>query len=609
MVKYSSLVNQRIDRYTLLEKIGSGGMATVFRARDENLGREVALKMLHKHLADEEGFRGRFVQEARAIASLNHPNIVQVYDFNVVEHEGVSFTYMVMRYVADQTLENILKAHQRDGIMMPIERIRTIMLGLCAALSYAHEKGIIHRDLKPSNILIEPNDHAVLTDFGIAKLVSASSSHTQEGTVIGTPTYMSPEQATGEPIDGRSDLYSLGVILFELLTGYTPYSGDDTLSVLMQHIQKPVPPLSNFIRVNNSAYEQIIAKALAKDPAQRYQTADELASDLKTHLTTERELTLVLPTNASAALPSPDPTARKTTTGNAPTILKTLDSAVLQPARQNPLAFAALAIAVIALLLVARATQESPLVVAPSAPTVTSTAAVAEVFGLMTFAEDDRFNAMWQQNAEGVVRRIIRDGRYHIIHAISDLATTSLFDPDRHRYRDVQITMDATLTADSQPSGAYGVVFRYQDPDNYNVFAVDGEGRFSLWTRENGIWRELRNTGENWTSTEAAHPLGQTNKLTIIVFRNLLVGYINSQLVVRLQEDTFSDGAIGIYTASPASGTIAVEVDSFLVARGENPTFSMTENFAPTRRPAPTVEATSAPTTQSPTPESTPESQ
>lgn len=613
MVKYSSLVNQRIDRYTLLEKIGSGGMATVFRARDETLDREVAVKLLHKHLADEEGFKTRFIQEARVIASLNHPNIVQVYDFNVVEHNGETLTYMVMRYVADQTLENILKQYRDGHSMMPIERIRSIMLGLCAALSYAHEKGVVHRDLKPSNILIEANDHAVLTDFGIVKLIGQSTHHTQEGTVIGTPAYMSPEQATGESIDGRSDLYSLGVILFELLTGRTPYTSEDTLSVLLKHIQMPIPPLSHFIRVDNDAYEHIIAKALAKDPARRYQTADEFASDIKAHLITERERTIVLPSPpdlSTAALPQPTAADKsKTPTSSTATLLKTLDSAVLQPARQNPLAFVALALAAISLLVVARLTQEitaaEPLPQATS-QTVSGVLSQEETFGLITFAEGERFNEDWQQTSEGVVWRVIGDGSYTITHRISDLAATSLFNPDRYRYRDVQITMDAVLTEDSPSNGAYGIVFRYQDPDNYNVFAVDGEGRFSLWTRENGEWRELRNAEENWTPTTAALSRGETNKLTIIVFRNLLVGYINSQLVVRLQEDTFSDGAIGIYTASPAAGTTTVVVDTFIIARGENPAFSMTENFAPMRRPTPTASELTA---QSPTPESTPESQ
>ncbi len=612
MVKYSPLVNQRIDRYTLLEKIGSGGMATVFRARDENLDREVAVKILHKHLADEEGFYGRFVQEARAIASLNHPNIVQVYDFNQIEHEGQTLTYMVMRYVADQTLENILKHHQAQGLMIPIDRVQHIMLDLCAALEYAHQKGMIHRDLKPSNVLVEQNDRAVLTDFGIVKLAGSLARHTQDGTIVGTPAYMSPEQATGETIDSRSDLYALGVILFELLTGRTPYEGDDTLSVLLKHIQMPIPSLSNYIRVDNEAYERIITKALAKDPAARYQTASEFALDLRAYLHTERERTLILPTIKTAAPLTTSDVPNKPTR----TILQTIESAVLQPAKQNPLGFAALAVAVVSLLIVARLTQERPSTseqdaLPLSVQDVVSAMTSEEVFGLITFSDGESLNVAWQQTQEGVVQRVIRDGQYIITNTLNNTATTSLFNPDYFRYRDVQITMDATLTEDSAPNSAYGIVFRYQDPDNYNVFAVDSEARFSLWTRENGLWRELRNAGENWTPTDAALPRGQQNRLTIIVFRNLLVGYINSQLVVRLQEDTFNEGAIGIYTASPAVGTSTVLVDSFLIARGENPAFSMTESVSGMRRPAatPTMPPTSAPREQSPTPESTPESQ
>jgi serine/threonine protein kinase len=617
MVKYSPLLNQRIDRYTLLEKIGSGGMATVFRAWDNNLEREVAVKILHKHLADEEGFYGRFVQEARAVASLNHPNIVQVYDFNRIEHEGETLTYMVMRYVADQTLEHILKQYRADGQIMPIERVQRLMLGLCAALDYAHRKGMIHRDLKPSNVLVEQNDHAVLTDFGIVKLANAAANHTQDGTIVGTPAYMSPEQAAGETVDSRSDLYALGVILFELLTGHTPYEGDDTLSVLLKHIQMPIPSLSNYIRVDNDAYQRIITKALAKDPAARYQTAEEFASDLRTFLTTEREKTTVLPAaKASSAAANKQAATDQSSSHGSRTILKTVESAVLEPARQNPLAFIALAVAIIALLIVARLTQEHPtsldtLASPGSVREVVSAMTSQEVFGLITFSENDPFNEAWQQNTEGVVQRVIRDGQYIITNTLRDTATTSLFNPDYYRYRDVQITLDAALTEDSATNSAFGIVFRYQDPDNYNVFAIDSEGRFSIWTRENGVWRELRSAGENWTFTEAGLPRGQQNKLTIIVFRNLLVGYINSQLVVRLQEDTFSEGAIGVYTASPAAGTSTVVVDSILIARGENPAFSMTDSYGGVRRPTmtPRPQPTSEPTALSPTPESTQELQ
>lgn len=457
MVKYSSLVNQRIDRYTLLEKIGSGGMATVFRARDENLDREVAVKILHKHLADEEGFYGRFVQEARAIASLNHPNIVQVYDFNQIEHEGQTITFMVMRYVADQTLENILKHHQAQGLMIPIDRVQRIMLDLCAALEYAHEKGMIHRDLKPSNVLVEQDDHAVLTDFGIVKLAGSSARHTQDGTIVGTPAYMSPEQATGEAIDSRSDLYALGVILFEMLTGRTPYEGDDTLSVLLKHIQMPIPSLSDYIRVDNEAYDRIITKALAKDPAARYQTASEFALDLRAFLHTERERTLILPTaKLSPSLTTSDVPNKATTSRPTRSILQTIESAVLQPAKQNPPGFAALAIAVVALLIVARLTQERPSnpeqELAPaSVQDVVSAMTSEEVFGLVTFSDGERFNVAWQQTQEGVVQRVIRDGQYIITNTLSNTATTSLFNPDYFRYRDVQITMDAALTEDSAP--------------------------------------------------------------------------------------------------------------------------------------------------------------
>ena len=565
-------------------------MATVFRALDHTLERDVAIKVLHTHLSSERGFNERFVQEARTIASLNHPNIVQVYDFDVIDYEGESLSYMVMRYVANNTLDTVLKEYAARKQVVPIDQVRHTMLDLCAALEYAHERGMVHRDIKPSNVLIEANGHAVLTDFGIAKLAQRSGV-TQEGTIVGTPAYMSPEQATGEKIDGRSDLYSLGAVMFELLTGRPPFEDDNTISVLIKHVQTAPPRISDMMEIRNVFYDVIAAKALSKDPASRFQTAAEFAADIRVKLTEERQITPVLQRVLSSDKPFVGQLEVQTTrTFDNPkrnenptiTILRTIDTAIIRPARQNPLTFVALGIAVVSLLFVARVSQSIPLGAAPlatqSVTVIVDSMTSTEIYGLSTFAVGERFNNEWEQNNEGMITRIISNGNYVIRNDAEDTASTSLFNPD-HVYDDVQITMDATLNTSSAENSGYGIVFRYRDPDNYNVFGIDGVGRFSLWTRENGGWRELREVGEDWTDNEAILPIGQTNKITMIVYKDLLIGYVNSKQIVRLQESTFKEGSIGIYFATPRNDNARLDVDTYLIARSENPAFSMTDSI------------------------------
>jgi serine/threonine-protein kinase len=592
-------VNTQLGRYTILERIASGGMATVFRARDINLDRDVAIKLLHNHIATEPGFKERFVQEARTLASINHPHIVQIYDFDVEERNGEPLTYMVMQYVPNTTLDSLLKEHQKRSELLPYDQVRTIIADVCSALSYAHERGLVHRDIKPGNVLIDHNQRAVLTDFGIARL-ARTSAITQEGTIVGTPAYMSPEQATGDKIDGRSDLYSLGVILFQLLTGRLPFEEDNTVSMLLKHVQVPPPQVSDLLETGSRVYDLVVAKALAKNPQERYQTAEEFARDVQRMLSDEDHRTQHLPRLAPPPPPTIHLTPSRPVTRPPITLLRTLDTAVLKPARQNPLTFVSLAIAVISLLVVARISQpaqaaNSDAAVPQSVNEVVDSMTEDALYGFVTFEANDKLRDGWPLGEGTFVRRSIpQDGTYQISTTGEGMATSTLFDPS-FVYDDVQITMDASLTEDSAPAAGYGIIFRYQDADNYNVFAVDGVGRYSLWTRENGEWRELRGEDENWSPHEAVASIGQVNKISIIVYRDLLVGYVNGRQIVRLQEDTFEKGSIGIYLASPAGGQATVNVDSYLIARSENPAFSMTDTYSSGgsgRRPTPTPTAT-----------------
>ncbi|MEM7802686.1 MAG: protein kinase, partial [Chloroflexota bacterium] len=226
-----SLLGTYIGRYKIEEMIGRGGMAEVYKAYQVNLDRHVAIKVMHKFLADDKDFLTRFEREARAMAATKHPNIVDVYDFDFDK----DYYYIVMDYLSGGTLKNRIDRVTLEGGIIDIDKAIRIILELCDALAFAHKRGMVHRDIKPANIMFNEMGAAVLTDFGIARMVNRTS-NTTTGSMIGTPAYMSPEQGLGEPGDNRSDIYSLGVLSYHLLTGQLPHEGDTPLSVVLKHI-------------------------------------------------------------------------------------------------------------------------------------------------------------------------------------------------------------------------------------------------------------------------------------------------------------------------------------------------------------------------------------
>ena len=254
-----------LGSYRLLERIGKGGMGEVYRARHVKLGREAAVKILPPALAAEPDFLKRFEREAASAAALNHPNILQVYDYG--EQDGTP--YLVMPYIGGGTLKDRLVG----GTITPGGFARALT-EVAGALDYAHRQGIVHRDVKPANILIDDDERAYLADFGIAKAIEGGEALTQTGLGVGTPEYMAPEQSQGRA-EPRSDLYALGVMLFQLLTGRVPYSGASTVEVLLKHLQEPVP-LGALRGPAAREFGPILSRALAKDPAGRYPTGREL---------------------------------------------------------------------------------------------------------------------------------------------------------------------------------------------------------------------------------------------------------------------------------------------------------------------------------------------
>jgi eukaryotic-like serine/threonine-protein kinase len=272
MATTDQLLNTLFDkRYRVMRKLGSGGMANVYLAEDQELGRRVAIKILNERHAGDEQFVERFRREAKNAASLSHQNIVSIYDRG--EAEGTY--YIAMEYLDGRSLKELILSRGPAPMSVAVDYARQIL----SALRFAHRNGIVHRDIKPHNVLVDPEGHVKVTDFGIAR--AGASQMTEEGSIIGTAQYLSPEQARGTQVDQRSDLYSLGIVVYEMLTGEVPFTGDSPVEIAMKHLSATPPPLREKRPEMPTSLEMVVLRALAKDPAARYQTADEMDADLE----------------------------------------------------------------------------------------------------------------------------------------------------------------------------------------------------------------------------------------------------------------------------------------------------------------------------------------
>jgi serine/threonine-protein kinase len=265
------LVGVTFGHCLIEELLGEGGMARVYRARQEHLDRDVAVKVLPLHYAADPAFVERFKLEAKAMAKLSHPNIVTIHDAG--EERGRLF--IIMEYIAGGNLKDRMRP------TLPLSETTRVIRDVASALSYAHERQIVHRDVKPVNVLVDLDGRILLSDFGIAKILATSNVVTRTGAGVGTPEYMSPEQCRGIQVDPRSDIYALGVMLYEMLTGRTPFEADSYTALAHSHIYEPVPLPSRLNPRISPAVQAVVMKALEKDPANRFQTATDMAQTLE----------------------------------------------------------------------------------------------------------------------------------------------------------------------------------------------------------------------------------------------------------------------------------------------------------------------------------------
>jgi photosystem II stability/assembly factor-like uncharacterized protein len=287
-----NLTGRQMGQYRIVAPLGEGGMAAVYKAYQPSMDRYVALKILPSHFANDPNFTYRFEREAKLIANLEHPNILPVYDFGQAD----GYSYIVMRFVVGGTLADLLK-----GNPLPLPQACGILSKIASALDYAHSRGVIHRDVKPSNVLIDEQGNCLLSDFGLAKVILSDSRFTASGAFIGTPAYASPEQCLGGELDHRSDVYSLGVMLYEMATGRTPYEAETPMAIVVKTIHDPLPPPSTINPLLSEDIERVILKALAKAPEDRYQSAGDLVRALEAVVGGVPTTPLVLPAQAAPA--------------------------------------------------------------------------------------------------------------------------------------------------------------------------------------------------------------------------------------------------------------------------------------------------------------------
>jgi serine/threonine protein kinase len=594
-----NLIGKTLGQYQIVQVAGKGGMAVVYKAFQPSLNRYVALKVLPDYLAQDEQFVMRFEQEARAAAALRHPNIMVIYD--VGQEDNTHF--IAAEYLEGVTLSQALAAQRGP---LPLPRIVNIINQLASALDFAHQRGLVHRDIKPSNAFIGADDHVTLTDFGIAKALQGGAQMTRTGTMVGTPEYMSPEQAEGRPIDQRSDNYSLGVMLYQLLTGRVPFQAETPTAVLLAHLtQAPQPPT----QLNPDippAVEAVVMRSLAKRPEDRFPTAGELARALAQAASGAPALAYAPPTvipGRPTRTPCPwDFPGVRTCQEQTPPPIRVPTAPQPGDAPHTPappplpsqrksgggvkwllwggLATAALALVCVVGLVSLFAIRSSggkptappnvPLVTSASDTTPPSTETAPTPVASVLF--DDDFQSQqasedkgWSFEPGDYVDYVWSAGKMTV--SVKKKNWLGLNWPDGD-YDDFGVEIEAQPETSAYTE--YGIVFRVSgssDARSYYIFGVTTNGKYYLQKKLDGKWADPDPVSA--TSSQTIMPGQVKNVLRVLARGQEIQLYINGSLVNTVTDDSISSGSVGIFAGTGDNDSAAAAFSRVTVLDAE----------------------------------------
>ena len=548
---------QMLGSYRIINQIGQGGMAAVYKAYQPSMDRHVAIKVLPSQLAESKEFVTRFQQEARIIARLEHPHILPVFDYG--ESDGVA--YFVMRYLEAGTLKDRMIAKRP----LPLNEIDRIFTQLTDALSYAHGHGVVHRDLKPANALVDSQGNLFLTDFGIAKLLeSASPRLTQTDAIMGTPAYISPEQAQARAVDQRSDIYSLGIILYEMVTGRVPFEAETPLAIILKHVSDPLPPPSLIKKDISPMLEQLILKALAKDPEDRFETAAEFLAAWKRVLNEEREKETTH--HVSEPISSPISRAQRpvtsTVTGS-------------QTARSTGWIAGCLIVACLALavggggvFLASNWSTFNP-ATATSFPTSTSVPSSTETpipidFGNVLL-EDDFSTEKWGT---------LTDSDTSIAY-LNDALNMNVFTknwfvwstPNDVDYDNVQMEVTVLINA-SDPNTAFGVMCNQQasSDDAYYYLAITPSAQYAIAKADANQEGSILTNNNEWGTSELITQDASSYRIGADCGNGRLTLYVDGQQIDSVSDSSYTSGGVALFTWSALEATSTdISFDDFVL--------------------------------------------
>ncbi|HCB01440.1 MAG TPA: hypothetical protein DEP19_03570 [Anaerolineae bacterium] len=524
-------------------------MASVYKAYQASMDRNVAIKVLPKQLAESQEFVKRFQQEARTIAKLEHPYILPVFDYG--EENGT--TYFVMRYLEAGTLKEKIQAGP-----LSLKEIDRIFTQLADALGYAHAQGVIHRDLKPANTLVDANGNLFLTDFGIAKLLeSASPRLTQTDAILGTPAYISPEQAAALDVDQRSDIYSLGIILYEMVTGRVPFTADTPLAVILKHLQDPLPLPSKIKPDISPTIEQVILKALAKNPDDRFANTDDFLSTWKDALKD-------IPLNTGKLSASQS-------TGKVDTASSTLS----KPQRSltgwaiGCVVLICLAITTIAGLGLATSyfNREPAVTEIPTqAQSPTQVSAPTENFIPNIILEDDFSSTQnWGTISDSNSLVQYEDETLRVIVYRDDWLVWTT--PNQTGYENVHIEV-TVINNDTDPNTAFGLMCHQQtNTQSFYYLLITPAGGYIAVRVDNGQLGEILTNNGQWGYSSQIEQNASSYRVGADCGAGNLKLYVDGQEIASINDDTYTSGAVGIAISSAIDATQTdISFDDFLIS-------------------------------------------